>query len=123
MVKLTIRYKCCLVPWINFGMLVQMGGDMGIIKSLFKTRQPDTYYEKRRRPRLNCSIATEFTDAKGYKWSCKIVDMSESGFAITTSAKLGLGHVVNITRPCVSTEVVWATDSKAGLRIAREQST
>ena len=94
---------------------------MGILGSLFKRQQSDTYYEKRRRPRLNCAIATEFTDAKGYVWSCKIVDMSESGFGITTSARLRMGNAVNITRPCVLTEVVWAAENKAGLRIVREQ--
>ena len=92
---------------------------MGILGSLFKKQQPDSFYEKRRRPRLNCAIATEFTDVKGSTWSCKIVDMSESGFAITTSASLHMGNEVNIVRPSVSAEVVWAADNKVGLRIVK----
>jgi hypothetical protein len=92
---------------------------MGIFKSLFKRQQSNTYYEKRHRPRLNCVIPTEFTDVTGNTWSCNIVDMSESGFGITTSAKLRMGNTVNITRPSVLTKVVWAGDNKAGLRIVR----
>ncbi|HTZ18077.1 MAG TPA: PilZ domain-containing protein [Dissulfurispiraceae bacterium] len=92
---------------------------MGIFRSLFKRPQSDSFCEKRLRPRLNCAIATEFSDAGGNTWSCKIVDMSESGFAITTAARLRMGSHVNIIRPAVSTEVVWTVENKAGLRILR----
>jgi hypothetical protein len=92
---------------------------MGIFGSLFKKPQSDSYYEKRRRPRLSCAIATEMSDERGNTWSCKIVDMSESGFGIITSARLRMGNLVNISRPTVSTEVVWAAENKIGLRIVR----
>jgi hypothetical protein len=92
---------------------------MGIFSTLFKKPQSDTYYEKRRRPRLNCAIATEMSDERGNTWSCKIVDMSENGFRIVTNARLRMGNAVNIIRPAVSAEVVWAMDSKAGLRILK----
>ena len=92
---------------------------MGILDGLFKKRQSDAYSEKRHRPRLSCAIATELTDPKGDVWSCKIVDMSESGFGITTGARLRMGHEVNIIRPSVEARVVWAADNKAGLRIVR----
>ena len=93
---------------------------MGILGAFFKKPHTDTYCEKRRRPRLSCSIATEFNDSRGNTWNCKIVDMSESGFGISTTARLRTGYAVNIIRPAVSTEVVWASDSKAGLRIVRQ---
>ncbi len=68
---------------------------------------------------MSCAIATEFSDAVGNTWSCKIVDISENGLGITTSARLRMGHPVNIIRPAVAAEVVWAAENKAGLRIVR----
>jgi hypothetical protein len=92
---------------------------MGVWDRFFKKPQEDIYHEKRRRPRLDCSVVTEFADPRGNTWSCKIVDMSESGFGITTGARLRMGHEVNIIRPSVEARVVWAADNKAGLRIIR----
>ena len=92
---------------------------MGVWDRFFKKPQEDTYCEKRRRPRLDCAVVTEFADPRGNTWSCKIVDMSESGFGIATSARLSMGNTVNIIRPAVEAKVVWVGDNKAGLRIIR----
>ena len=93
--------------------------NMGIWGSLFKKRQQDAYCEKRRQPRLKCAVVTEFADPKGNTWSCKIVDMSESGFGIATGARLTTGSVVNCIQPSVEAKVVWVGDNNAGLRIIR----
>jgi hypothetical protein len=45
--------------------------------------------------------------------------MSESGFGISTGARLRMGHEVNIIRPSAEARVVWAMDNKAGLSIIR----
>lgn len=90
---------------------------MGLLRSIFKKRDEDSYYEKRRRPRLDCSVSTEFTDSRGMNWSCRIVNMSENGLGITTGAHLRIGNTVSIIRPCVETKVVWTAEKKAGLRI------
>jgi hypothetical protein len=92
---------------------------MGIWGSLSNKRKEDAYSEKRRRPRLRCTVITEFADPRGNTWSCKIVDMSESGFGIATGARLARGSTVNIIRPSVEAKVVWVEDNKAGLRIVR----
>jgi hypothetical protein len=93
--------------------------NMGMWGSLFKKQQEDVYCEKRRRPRLRCAVVTEFADPGGNTWSCKIVDMSESGFGIATGARLTAGSMVNIIRPSVEAKVVWVGFNKAGLRIIR----
>ncbi len=50
---------------------------MGILGILFRMKSHnDNYFAKRRRPRLNCATETEFADAKGKVWSCKIVNLS-----------------------------------------------
>jgi hypothetical protein len=90
---------------------------MGLFRSIFKKRAEDSYCEKRRRPRLDCSVSTEFTDARGNTWSCSIVDMSEDGLGITTGAHLRIGNTLNINRPCVEAKVVWTGENKMGLRI------
>ncbi|HMK56383.1 MAG TPA: PilZ domain-containing protein [Dissulfurispiraceae bacterium] len=90
---------------------------MGFLQSIFKRARREPYLEKRGRSRLNCSIATEFNDVKGKTWSCRIVDMSENGFGIATSAHLRIGNTINMMRPSVEARVVWATESRAGLRI------
>jgi hypothetical protein len=92
---------------------------VGIFARFFRKQQGDSFYEKRHRPRLSCSITTELSDPKGDIWICKIVDMSESGFGISTGARLRMGHEVNIIRPSVEARVVWAADNKAGLSIIR----
>jgi hypothetical protein len=90
---------------------------MGLLQNIFGKRTEDSYYEKRRRPRLDCSVSTEFTDDRGKTWSCKIVNMSESGLGITTGAHLRMGNTLNIIRPSVEAKVVWSDSNKAGLRI------
>lgn len=92
---------------------------MGIFGNLFKKETEASFREMRVRPRLYCAIPTEFIDARGNTWSCKIVDMSESGFGIRTCAQLKMGNSVNIIRPCVEAEVVWARNNRAGLRIVK----
>jgi len=87
---------------------------MGLFHNLFGKRR--SYYEKRIKPRLSCAISTEMVDSKGRTWSCKIVDMSESGFGIITSASLSLGSTLNIIKPGIQTEVVWVRENRAGLR-------
>ena len=82
-----------------------------------KKFQDDAQCEKRRWPRLRCAVATEFADPEGNTWSCKIVDMSESGFAIATSVGLTMGNIVDIICPPVVAEVVWVRDNMVGLGI------
>jgi hypothetical protein len=89
---------------------------MGIFASLFKKQTDDTYYEKRRKPRHTCAIPTELIDAAGKTWSCRIVDMSESGFGIISPASLKRGGSMNILKPSIMAEVVWARENKVGLR-------
>ena len=90
---------------------------MGLFQNLFRKKTEHLYYEKRRRPRLDCSVSAEFTDFKGNIWSCRILNMSESGLGITTGAHLQIGNTVNIVRPSMEAKVVWTADNKAGLRI------
>ena len=88
-------------------------------RNIFSKRDVASYNEKRRRNRTMCSLVTEFTDTKGGTWSCRIVDMSESGLGILTSARLMMGTTVNILSPTVEAEVVWTMENKTGLRIIR----
>jgi hypothetical protein len=96
----------------------QGGIIMGFFGDLFK-KQNGSYYEKRNRPRLSCAIPTEMMDPKGKLWGCKIVDMSENGFGIITTASLKLGSTLNILKPSIQTQVVWIKDNRAGLRAVR----
>jgi hypothetical protein len=89
---------------------------MGIFSSLFKKKTEDTYYEKRRKPRHSCAIPTELVDGVGKTWSCRIIDMSENGFGIITPASLQRGSIMNILKPSIMAEVVWARENKVGLR-------
>jgi hypothetical protein len=66
-----------------------------------------------------CAVETELSDPRGGKWSCRIVDVSESGLGVLTSARLIIGTTVNVLRPRVEAEVIWAGDNKAGLKIIR----
>ncbi len=92
---------------------------MGIFASIFKKQTFDTNYEKRLRPRHACAIPTELTDAAGKTWSCRIVDMSETGFGIISPASLESGSIMNIVKPYIVAEVVWARENKAGLRAVK----
>ena len=79
---------------------------MGILGILVRTKLHNDYFAKRRRPRLNCATETEFADAKGNAWSCKIVNLSENCFGIVTASRLRMGHAVNIIHPSVAARVV-----------------
>jgi len=57
-----------------------------------------------------------FTDAKGNSWSCRIVDMSENGFGITTGANLRIGNTLTIVRPCVEAKVCLGRRKQGGLK-------
>jgi hypothetical protein len=89
---------------------------MGLLKSIFKKKEEAVCYEKRLKPRHACAIPTELIDSVGKLWSCKIVDMSESGFGIITPASLKKGGSLSIVKPSIIAEVVWARENKAGLR-------
>jgi hypothetical protein len=92
---------------------------MGIWSSFLKRQQEDFFCEKRQRARHKCVVSTEFADFRGNIWNCKIVDMSESGLRLVTSAPLATGNTVNIYRPSVEAKVVWVGDNQAGLSIIR----
>ena len=92
---------------------------MGIFASIFKKQTVDAQYEKRLRPRHACAIPTELIDAAGKTWSCRIVDMSESGFGIVSNASLKRCSIMNIVKPSIVAEVVWTHANKAGLRAVK----
>lgn len=92
---------------------------MGLIGHLSLRREKKFYPEKRSRQRVKCSAEAEFADTSQRTISCKIVDISESGVGIAISTNLVVGNIVNITRPAIEAEVVWAVNDKAGLRIIR----
>ena len=89
---------------------------MSFLTSFFKKKEDFAYYEKRRKPRHVCAIPTELIDSAGKLWSCKIVDMSENGFGINTTAMLKKGTALSIVKPTIMAEVVWSTENRAGLR-------
>ena len=91
--------------------------NMSLLESLFGKQQQISFSEKRYRKRIRCAVVTGLADKRGEKWSCKIVDVSESGLGILTSARLVMGTTVNLFRPSVEAEVVWTGENKAGLRI------
>lgn len=92
---------------------------MGIMGHLSLRREKVLYAEKRSRQRVKCSAEAEFADKSQRTCSCKIVDISESGVGIAISTNIVVGNIVNIKRPAIEAEVVWAVDDKAGLRIIR----
>ena len=84
-----------------------------------KRQRKDFACEKRHRSRRRCAVTAEFADPEGNIWDCEIVDISESGLSVATSAQLAMGNTVNIVRPAVEAKVVWIEDNKAGLLIIR----
>jgi|WetSurMetagenome_2_1015567.scaffolds.fasta_scaffold00035_42 hypothetical protein len=93
---------------------------MSFISSLFSgKRTEDIIYEKRREPRNPCAINTDLMDSSGMRWSCRIVDMSESGLGISTSALLSTGSKLSIIKPNISVKVSWSKDNRAGLRLIK----
>jgi hypothetical protein len=72
--------------------------------------------ENRKCTRLKCDITADCSTFRG-RLSCKIVDLSERGLGIVTSAQLQKGAVVNFTDPRTKAQVVWVEENRAGLRI------
>ncbi len=87
---------------------------MATVESQFKF---NAEAEARSRSRLKCNLATGISVPWGDKWDCKIVDMSERGFGIITSAKLRKGDIVNVDSPTAKAKVIWIRDNRAGLRV------
>lgn len=75
----------------------------------------DAGVEARSSVRLKCDLDTSISVSSGDRWDCKIVDMSEQGFGIITSAKLGKGDIVNVEISGTKAKVVWIRDNRAGL--------
>jgi|WetSurMetagenome_2_1015567.scaffolds.fasta_scaffold00053_38 hypothetical protein len=91
---------------------------MRFLSELFGSKKPEiiTYNINRRKARHSIDIPTQLLDSTGKLWSCKLVDMSESGFGITTTAMLIKGSSVRLVRPDIIAEVIWAQDNRAGLK-------
>jgi len=91
---------------------------MSFLSALFgRIKSEDVIqYEKRREPRHPYIINTEMLDASGKRWSCRIVDMSERGLGISTPARLPVGSSINIIKPNIMAQVLWAKDNRAGLK-------
>ena len=86
------------------------------LNSSRKSKQ-DFYCEKRKRQRVKCTSEAKFIYTNQSIYSCKIVDMSESGVAISSSADLEVGGILNFIRPAMEVEVIWTLENKAGLKI------
>jgi hypothetical protein len=91
---------------------------MSFLSALFGSRKTEDmiYYDKRCEPRYPYTITTELMDSGRKLWSCKIVDMSERGLGISTRAPLKVGSSLNIVKPNIVAEVLWAKDHRAGLK-------
>jgi hypothetical protein len=94
---------------------------MGFLTELFRRNRTGSviHYEKRREPRHTSEIHTDLLDASGRRWSCKIVDMSQCGFGISTRAGLSIGSYVSIIKPYIPAEVLWSKGNNAGLKIIK----
>ena len=90
---------------------------MRFFESGISQRWDDTYDEERFWPRFKCKVITQLSDDSGAMWDCDIIDVSESGVRIITSARLKRGRTVSITEPMMKAGVVWVRDNKAGLMI------
>jgi hypothetical protein len=67
-------------------------------------------------PRLECDFLAECS-AFGVKWVCKIVDISQRGMGIVSTANLHKGDRVDISDPSTKAQVVWVEDERAGLKV------
>jgi hypothetical protein len=67
-------------------------------------------------PRLKCDFVADCITS-GERWPCRVVDISERGFGIIANVKLHEGDIVDIADPSTKTQVVWAENSRAGLRV------
>ena len=92
---------------------------MGIFQKLSLKSGKSLPDEKRRQKRLSCDVSAEFVDPGRSIYRCKIIDLSESGVGIETCTNLRTGNIINIARPAIEAEVIWASNYKAGLRIIR----
>lgn len=90
---------------------------MRFFESEVNQRWDDSYDEERFWPRFKCKVSTQLSDDAGARWDCDIIDVSESGFCIITSARLKRGKTVSIAEPTVKAGVVWVRNNKAGLMI------
>lgn len=83
---------------------------------LKKESMDTTLEEGRMWPRLECDFIGECS-AAGEKWVCKIVDMSQRGMCIISSAKLRKGDIVTISDPSTKAKVVWVDKDRAGFKV------
>ncbi len=90
---------------------------MRFFESGISQRWDDPYDEERFWPRFKCKVNTQISDDSGAKWDCDIIDVSESGVCIVTSARLKRGKMVSIAEPMMKAGVVWVRNDKAGLMI------
>jgi hypothetical protein len=72
--------------------------------------------ENRMWSRLKCKIATQCFSSED-RWSCIIVDLSERGLGIVSSAALKEEVVVNFNDPVTRAKVVWVAENSAGLKV------
>jgi|WetSurMetagenome_2_1015567.scaffolds.fasta_scaffold00091_14 hypothetical protein len=91
---------------------------MSFLSQVFSAHKTENviYDKNRRKTRYKCAINTKLTDSNGNVWSCKIVNMSETGIGISTAAPLLIGSCVSIVQPSITGEVVWLKDNKVGIR-------
>jgi hypothetical protein len=68
-------------------------------------------------PRHKCNYITECSNNYGNRWACKVVDLSERGLGIVSSAKMREGDTINIADPKTKASVVWVEKGRAGLRV------
>ncbi len=73
--------------------------------------------ESRLWPRLKCNYTTECVNNNGNRWACKVVDLSQRGVGIVSSAKIQEGDTINIADPRTKAIVVWVEKGRAGLKV------
>jgi len=86
------------------------------VVTIEKENMESTFNEGRNWPRLECDFLAECS-AFGAKWACKIIDISQRGMGIISSARLRRGDTVNISDPSTKARVVWADKERAGLKV------
>ena len=74
------------------------------------------FAEDRIWPRLKCDLITECS-AFGVRWVCHIVDLSQRGLGIVSSAKLYKGDTLDISDPRTKARVVWVEKGRVGLKV------
>jgi len=72
--------------------------------------------------RLRVDEITEFVDARGNTFGCRIVNMSATGFCIETGAPLRVGDSIYFVRPACRARIAWLRGGKVGVEfLARVQ--